>query len=433
MSGSNEHNNRDALEQFFQKKSGEYHIPYREEDWLKLEKRLAERDADRYYRRRLTWVAAAVFLFVVLMGYFTYSNYVRINELNRRLHHEMVDETDRGRFIEQIFPDYGLSLQEDRNFVMVPDDYQRPEGDHPASAPDKEGLQVADGVAPESDRDAVFPVAEDPSIPDSPATEWRERVPRIRITPHVVAGELSRLQGKIASVDPHRVADDRGGAPSPAPIEDPADGDTDGIFVMREPDSQESRLGVGFIMAPDISSAGRFESFHKPGFKIGMHAEYRLSEKLSISVGMIHSRVHYSAGASGYDPPNYWARGMSPDNITAECAIIDIPVQLQYTIHSREHSRFYASGGISSYIMLSEEYLFSYENNTYEQPEQWSDRTGTRHWLSNVGVSAGYERDINRHWSVRVEPFLRLPLRDIGWANVRLYSFGSFLSLNYRF
>ncbi|MEX0929098.1 MAG: hypothetical protein WDZ53_06800, partial [Balneolales bacterium] len=80
-----------------------------------------------------------------------------------------------------------------------------------------------------------------------------------------------------------------------------------------------------------------------------------------------------------------------------------------------------------------EDYHFSYDSDDPALWEGWSDNTGSRHWLSNAGFSVGYELDIHRHWSLRAEPFLKVPIRGVGWGNVKLYSMGSFVSFNYKF
>jgi len=82
--------------------------------------------------------------------------------------------------------------------------------------------------------------------------------------------------------------------------------------------------------------------------------------------------------------------------------------------------------------MQSEEYSFSYRAYQPGQEEGWSGKTGTSHWLSNAGFSIGYEFDVHSNWSMRVEPFIKVPVQEVGWGNVELYSMGSFISLNYK-
>jgi hypothetical protein len=83
--------------------------------------------------------------------------------------------------------------------------------------------------------------------------------------------------------------------------------------------------------------------------------------------------------------------------------------------------------------MLNEEYQFDYYGNENGLAQNWSGKTGTSHWASNAAFSIGFEYDINSTLSLRAEPFVRVPLKEIGWGNVELYSLGSFISLNYKF
>ena len=81
----------DPIEKLFRDGSEEYDIPFREEDWNRLEKDLDLIDARRLYRQRLTAVAAAALLLLSLLGYLTYDNYQRINDLQEILDSPITD------------------------------------------------------------------------------------------------------------------------------------------------------------------------------------------------------------------------------------------------------------------------------------------------------------------------------------------------------
>lgn len=194
------------------------------------------------------------------------------------------------------------------------------------------------------------------------------------------------------------------------------------------------RFSVGFLMAPDFSTAGSFSDFYSPGYKFGAYVEYHFTRNLGISAGIIHSTVRYTAQGGEYRPPEgYWTNGIIPAETLAECMLLDIPITLKYNFFHFDRSRFYATAGVSSYVMLSEEYEFDYYGNESGLAQSWSGKTGTRHWASNAAFSIGFEYDINSTLSLRAEPFIRVPLKEVGWGNVRLYSLGSFISLNYKF
>ncbi|CAN5348470.1 hypothetical protein BH23BAC3_BH23BAC3_14340 [soil metagenome] len=80
---------------------------------------------------------------------------------------------------------------------------------------------------------------------------------------------------------------------------------------------------------------------------------------------------------------------------------------------------------------MKNKYL-SYDGDDSGLIQNWSGRTGTRHWMSNASFSLGYELDLHPNWSLRAEPFIKTPLREVGWSNVKLFSAGSLVSLYYR-
>lgn len=88
-----EHNHNDPFEDLFRKKAEEYDISFKEQDWHALEEKLDHHQAIVSYKRRLRWVAAAALLIVSTLGYFTYQNYSRIDQLAQQLNEETQSES----------------------------------------------------------------------------------------------------------------------------------------------------------------------------------------------------------------------------------------------------------------------------------------------------------------------------------------------------
>lgn len=190
---------------------------------------------------------------------------------------------------------------------------------------------------------------------------------------------------------------------------------------------------MSLLAAPDLSTAGSISDFHSPGYKFGVAVNYGLSEKLSITGGIVQSSVRYAASGRYYNPEDQYNYPIiNPDWVTAHCLILDIPVNLKYDVFLFDRSRIFTSAGLSSYFMQSEEYDFDYSEDNARLIRQHTEKSGDVHLFSNAGFSIGYEFDVHPNWSLQVEPFIRVPLREVGWANVNLYSMGSFFSLNYK-
>lgn len=418
-------NNKDPLEEFFQKKSGDYDISYREEDWKSLEGRLDALDTQLAARRRRRLAAAAVLIIISLLSYFIYQNNQEINSLNEQLSRQnqpqtitnpAPDNATEDALAENSTPAPELSdLEEDGNEGNTGGKSQ---GERAKETMEQTGTAVTSGVEPgeiqpNAGNETIDLAISNINCDDCSLSEAAVQAPpqfqSIRATETyatVSATPNAVLAGVERSPEEHRAANIQGNA--------------------------LSRVALGFVIGPDMSTAGDLTNFYNPGSKVGVTVEYVINDRWAVSLGAIRSRVNYKAGSSDYSPPaGYWYSGMEADLTRATCILIDIPVNFSYRFFRRNHSRLYASAGLSSYIMVNEDYRFSYANEQPEFPQRWEENTGTKHFLSSVNLSIGYEYDLSSSVSLRAEPFFRLPIQEIGWGNVNLYSVGSLFSINY--
>lgn len=199
--------------------------------------------------------------------------------------------------------------------------------------------------------------------------------------------------------------------------------------------SAERGLSIRMAVAPDLSSVG-LKNFSRPGTNIGVYAEYRLASRWSVQAGVIQSTKVYRAQTSDYDFPYKWP--VNPESITGRCNMLDIPVNVRYDVVLRPRpdgrfNRWFISAGLTSYIMKNEDYDLNYADPTDPQIKYWGwhGSTGT-YGLSQLNISAGYERAFSRRMSWQVEPFIKAPLRNIGFYKIDLLSSGVFFSIRYK-
>ena len=454
---SDEQNHNDPLERLFRKKAEEYNISYREEDWLNLEKKLDARDMKLYYRRRLRWLAAASFLILSLLGYFTLQNYNRINELAGQFNQtEEVEQTEPsandpdeldgnpGVSSNQTEPVQESPIEEEFAERGIDDDlYEEPVGQTNPQNLDTR-LAVASTAIEENQTGGLT---------GRDFAEANQVISRKPLDPVYIHSELAMHPDMILKRDwiqlfwlAERQPEEEGGwrrielkNSTLAMMEDesPYSSSTLAMNADRSSHSADSpsssRFAIGIVISPDLSTVGTVSNFYDPGFKGGLLAEYSLSKNISLISGVTVSNVKYKAVGSSYNPPQALNYGAMPDETTAVCLILDIPLNLKANLFNFNRSRIFATAGLSSYVMLNEDYQFSYEDDSPGLQSSWSDRTGTRHWFSNAGFSVGIEYDLSPTWSIRAEPHIKVPLKGVGWGDVELYSMGSFVSLNYRF
>jgi preprotein translocase subunit SecF len=195
----------------------------------------------------------------------------------------------------------------------------------------------------------------------------------------------------------------------------------------------EKRLEISAVFGPDFSNVG-FVSPDKTGMNIGIIAGYRFTERLSVQTGLLYSQKHYTAVGDTYKGyPGYISGNpnLKMKWVQANCFMWDVPVNIRYDWLLRKKQRAFASVGVSSYFMNKEDlhYYYSYYNNPAYK--SWVNEKNSSFWMSALNLSIGFDQRISRVLSVQAEPFMKLPVREIGSGKIELNSFGIFLSLKY--
>lgn len=195
------------------------------------------------------------------------------------------------------------------------------------------------------------------------------------------------------------------------------------------------RWGLRLITAPDLNHIVSTNPMAW-GSSVGLSLEYQLARRLRVQVGAIRSDKPYALPASEYYVPSgTWKYGIKPEVIDADCKILDLPVNIRWDALRRPRYDFFVSTGLSSYLMLNERYDYTYATgiNTTHLPMYWQKKRASDHWLSTYNLSVGYERQLKRGFTLQVEPYLKMPLKGVGFGNVHILSTGVYVSAKYQF
>lgn len=191
------------------------------------------------------------------------------------------------------------------------------------------------------------------------------------------------------------------------------------------------KMAVRFGYSPDLSTVG-FKNFSKPGSAVSLMIEYALMHKLYLQAGVVRSVKVYNAKAREYEWPSDWKpQEVYPTSVDGTCKMFEIPLNLRYDIIQNDRSRWFAGAGVSSYYMGNEKYIYNYPEHTYG--DIWRDyetKTGW-YWLSHVNASVGYERKISKNLSLLAEPYVKIPLKKVGYGKIDLLTIGMWLSIRY--
>lgn len=184
-------------------------------------------------------------------------------------------------------------------------------------------------------------------------------------------------------------------------------------------------LSFSIMAAPDISTTSANLS-SRVSTNIGLLVTYPITNKISISTGLIYARKLYNSGAvagigNGYRN-NSW-------EINADCRVLDIPLNMNYQVFKKQKLSVSINTGLSSYLMLNERYQLK---NGPDGPISTVEvRNKNQHPFSVANLSVSLERKINSSLSIGLEPFIKLPLTGIGDYDARLKSTGIAVSLSF--
>ena len=192
--------------------------------------------------------------------------------------------------------------------------------------------------------------------------------------------------------------------------------------------SFKNNFAINFSAGPDVSSIG-FNKTGRIAINFGAGLSYALSNKFTVRTGFYVAEKIYSADKYQYHVPSSGSYNEFLYNINANCKVYEIPFTVSYNFSRAKNHQWFASAGLSSYLMKKEsyDYFYKYPNgNTYIK--SWSISNQNQYYFSVLDLSAGYEYSFSKRASLLAEPYLKMPLSGIGAGKVKLNSGGILFS-----
>ena len=185
----------------------------------------------------------------------------------------------------------------------------------------------------------------------------------------------------------------------------------------------KSRLSLAINFAPDLNGVEQLQS-NKISYSIGAGLIYNISNKLSIEAGAAYGRKSYQTGFSSFRPASYRMFQVKANTVSSGFDVMDIQLNLAYTLLKKGKSSFGVGAGISSYLMLDEQYSFTYSNIYARGLSSFHTGYQNNHFLGIANLNLSYKRNLSSNVKLAFNPYLKLPLTDLGYGNIRLRSAG---------
>jgi hypothetical protein len=194
---------------------------------------------------------------------------------------------------------------------------------------------------------------------------------------------------------------------------------------------REDRLYVGFLMGPDFSTV-KFQKSNGVGYNLGVIIGYKLSSRWQLESGLLLNRKsYYSDGEYFSTEKTYLPAHTYITKVDGYCDMFEIPLNVRYNITQKKQSNWFATAGVSSYLMNKEDYNYTYKRYNVEYTGNKVYKNASNNWLSALNTSIGYERGINQKIQMRLEPYLKLPLQGMGTGKLPISSAGLNIGVSY--
>ncbi|HLZ86607.1 MAG TPA: outer membrane beta-barrel protein [Puia sp.] len=192
------------------------------------------------------------------------------------------------------------------------------------------------------------------------------------------------------------------------------------------PKAKTSYFYAGILGAPDFSTV-KFQKTKGAGATFGILIGYAFNDRWSIETGAYLDKKRY------YTDGEYFSKdkinlptNIDLLNVDGACYMWEIPLNVRYTFNQGAKTRWFATAGLSTYLMNRENY--SYAAKYYNGTQTWTStkdlKTPSQYPFSIIGLSAGFEQRLGKLGNLRVEPYVRIPLGGIGTGSLPIMSAG---------
>lgn len=188
---------------------------------------------------------------------------------------------------------------------------------------------------------------------------------------------------------------------------------------------------VGAFGGMDATTV-KFQKVEDKGSNYGFLAGYQFNAKWAFEAGIFWERKYYYSQGKYFNlkgmylPPN-----TSVTEVSGNCKMIELPVNVKYNFSMN----WYGKAGLASYLMKNEDYKYVYyygNSGTYADHYK-NYATNSTSLFSHITIAGGYEHKLGRLAEIRVEPYLKIPVRKMGVGDLPLFSSGVHLGLIKRF
>ena len=180
---------------------------------------------------------------------------------------------------------------------------------------------------------------------------------------------------------------------------------------------------AGLIAGGDMSFV-KYQKAQPLGYNVGLLVGYKFN-KFSVESGLSFVKKNYYTHGEYFDKSKIpFFNDAQILTVDGYCNMFEIPLNIKYNIVEKNKHAFFASAGLSSYLMNKEFYNYDFIKDGQQRYGSKEYMHATQDWFSILNLSAGYELRTNTKRRLRIEPYYKLPISGVGTGNLPISSIG---------
>ena len=191
----------------------------------------------------------------------------------------------------------------------------------------------------------------------------------------------------------------------------------------RSKSAKDHFVYAGIVGGPDLSLI-KFQELRKAGVNIGILTGYQMN-RWSVEAGFLWNKKYYGSKGEYFSTKKINLPSTAKImQVEGNCKMTEIPVSVQYTFIAGKKSKWKADAGISSYFMKQETYKYTIVSTGQPYPYKKTYNNDSSFTLATANAGISYNRQLGRGIQLRLEPYVKIPLKGVGIGSLPITSLG---------
>lgn len=191
---------------------------------------------------------------------------------------------------------------------------------------------------------------------------------------------------------------------------------------------QATKLYLSLLGGPDFSMV-KSTKIRGTGYSVGLLAGYNFNKKLAVETGVLWDRKKYESEGQYFKTEKLNWPHVTIYDLWGYCEMYEIPLNLRYNFSANTKRIFFATAGVSSYLMKTENYNYHYIRYGVQGYGNKEYKNSSKDWLSVAHISVGVQKKLGAIGDLRIEPYIKLPVNGVGIGSMPLRSTGVYLGI----